>query len=181
MPAFASCSVCREPLSVVRQQIETLYGGVVCTGCKRVFCLNCLKKTLNTPLGKPCPKCGGQVLPATPDVIPRSPSRLPDVTYLPPNGRIAVTPFYLSDNRSARVTYLYLLQKTKTPSQGLMWTILDWWRGQHPNQTFEMLRSTLNWPARALMRENVMQCRRRSLSCLRAIRFSIRSTSVQHQ
>jgi len=34
-------------------------------------------------------------------------------------------------------------------------------------------RSTLNWLARALTSQNVMQCRRRSLSCLRAIRFSI--------
>ena len=64
-----SCSLCGIRLTIVPSQIDTLYGGVVCTACSRVICLDCLKKR-DVVAGAPCPECKGQVMPARPDTIP---------------------------------------------------------------------------------------------------------------
>src|ERR1035437_8769148 len=70
-----ACSLCGRPLQAVASgqrydvviggTLPALYAGVVCTVCRATICLDCQK-----PAHQPCKKCGGDVLPATPDVIP---------------------------------------------------------------------------------------------------------------
>jgi hypothetical protein len=124
----ATCSLCGNTLTAMRNSLtgEPLYGGVVCTGCKRVICLDCLKKR-NVPLGRPCPECVAQVLPATLDVMPASAPSRANVPQRTPNVPMK------------GATYLYLLQCGKAPSQDLMTTVLDWWRSQRPGEKFEIL------------------------------------------
>jgi hypothetical protein len=111
------CSLCGnllEPMDVMSRYttvvggpLPTLYKGVVCTKCHSIICLACH----GHPASKPCKKCGGEVLPATADVLPST---------------------------STIRSYLYLLQKSKQPSEAMMQTVLKWWRQKH-GQEFEML------------------------------------------
>jgi hypothetical protein len=92
---------------------SAVIGAPDATLYRGVVCTQChsvICLDCQDPADQPCKACGGKVLPATGDVIPST----------------------------TTTSYLYLLQKSRQPTEALMRTVLKWWRQQH-GQNFQML------------------------------------------
>src|ERR1039458_1018694 len=109
------CSLCARQLEALNPmaRYSAVIGAPDATLYRGVVCTQChsvICLDCQDPADQPCKACGGKVLPATGDVIPST----------------------------TTTSYLYLLQKSRQPTEALMRTVLKWWRQQH-GQNFQML------------------------------------------